>query len=78
MIGALGGAIAMAATACGGSSDHEVAEQDSTAQSSALVEEGDRSFASTRSVTRRFWTDTLKINEVICAAVDPKRRSRSG
>src|SRR5688572_14311986 len=71
MIGALGGAIVLAAAACGGSSGNDVAQQDSTAQQAALIEQGKQIFRFDTFGDERQWTDVLRMHEVISAAVDP-------
>ncbi len=69
LIGTIGGAVALAA-ACGGSSDDSnTAQQD--AQQAALVEQGKQIFRFDTFGDERQWTDTLKMHEVISAAVDP-------
>src|SRR5688572_27852962 len=70
MIVALGGAITLAAAACG-SSDGDVAEQDSSAQQAALIEQGKEIFRFDTFGDERQWTDVLRMHEVISAAVDP-------
>ena len=71
LIGTIGGAVALAA-ACGGSSDDSnTAQQDAIAQQAALVEQGKQIFRFDTFGDERQWTDTLKMHEVISAAVDP-------
>jgi mono/diheme cytochrome c family protein/cytochrome c5 len=70
LIGTIGGAVALVA-ACGGSSDDaSVPEQDAIAQA-ALIEQGKQIFRFDTFGDERQWTDTLKLHEVISAAVDP-------
>ena len=71
MIAALGGAIALTAAACGGSSDDGVPAQDSNAQRAALIEQGKQIFRFDTFGDERQWTDVLRMHEVISAAVDP-------
>ena len=62
------GAMALVAAlvaACGGGSD------DSAQQQAALVAEGQQIFRSDTFGDEAFWTDKLKMNEVIASAVDP-------
>jgi mono/diheme cytochrome c family protein len=62
------GAMALVAAlvgACGGGSD------DSAQQQAALVAEGQQIFRSYTFGDEAFWTDKLKMNEVIASAVDP-------
>ena len=71
LIGALGGGVALAA-ACGGSSyNANAAEQDAAAQQAALVAQGKQIFRYDTFGDERQWTDTLRMHEVISAAVDP-------
>ena len=58
-------AAVIAAAACGGSSD------DSATERAALVEQGKQIFRFDTFGDERQWTDTLRMHEVISAAVDP-------
>jgi len=62
--GALGAMVALA-TACGGSSDDAAAEQ------AALIAQGQQVFRFDTFGDEAQWTDTLRMHEVIAAAVDP-------
>ena len=70
LTGALGGAISLAA-ACGSSDGSSNTEQDAIAQQAALVEQGKQIFRFDTFGDERQWTDTLRMHEVISAAVDP-------
>jgi len=71
LIGALGGAVALAA-ACGASSHgSNMTAQDAMAQQAALVEQGKQIFRFDTFGDERQWTDVLRMHEVISAAVDP-------
>src|SRR4051812_15750306 len=65
LIGAIATAAAIA-TACGGSSD-----DDAAAQQAALAAQGQQIFRHETFGDEAKWTDALKMNEVIAAAVDP-------
>ena len=56
----------MLATACGGSDD-----DDRAAEQAALVEQGKQIFRHDTFGDEAHWTDTLRMHEVIAAAVDP-------
>jgi mono/diheme cytochrome c family protein len=70
LIGTIGGAVALAA-ACGGSDDSTSAEQNAVAQQAALIAQGKQIFRFDTFGDERQWTDTLRMHEVISAAVDP-------
>ncbi len=61
----LGAVVAVAAAGCGGSSD------DSAARQAALIEQGKQIFRFETFGDEAHWTDTLQMNTVIAAAVDP-------
>ena len=64
LAGTIGGAVALAAS-CGGSSD------ESAAQQAALVEQGKQIFRFDTFGDEIKWTNTLRLHEVLSAAVDP-------
>ena len=71
LIGALGGAVALAA-ACGGSSDgSNMSRAGRDRPAGRLVEQGKQIFRFDTFGDERQWTDVLRMHEVISAAVDP-------
>ena len=70
LIGTIGGAVALAA-ACGGSEDSTITPEQNAAQQAALIEQGKQIFRFDTFGDERQWTDTLRMHEVISAAVDP-------
>jgi len=65
IVGAI--AVAGATAACGGSDDEQAAQPDQA----ALIAQGKQIFRHDTFGDERFWTDQLRLHEVIAAAVDP-------
>lgn len=67
----LGGAVAAAALAACGGSDHQSAPGNPSVDQQALIRQGQQIFRFDTFGDEIFWTDTLRMHEVISAAVDP-------
>jgi mono/diheme cytochrome c family protein len=68
----IAGALAMLVSACGGGDDRAAQHEQAAAQGNSLVAQGRHIFRFETFGDEAKWTDTLRMHEVIAAAVDPK------